>query len=188
MNSPISAKSTISLNSASISFLVSPRIAPFRYTFSRPAGEDCRPKTFVSAFRISAFQLFPMPPTRPRITISPRSGGKIPAINRKSVVLPHPLRPIRPRHSPRRRSKLTLLSAQNSDGRRPSELDCRPQTADCRPFEPPEGAISASIARESAVCGLQSVVSPTEPPKMSAVCGLLLKVCGLQSAVCGLRI
>src|ERR1700704_4190770 len=53
--------------------------------------------------------------------MDPESGLIKPLSVFNSVVLPAPLRPIRPRHSPRRSSKETLFTAQNSSGRKPEE-------------------------------------------------------------------
>src|SRR5688572_21781927 len=58
-------------------------------------------------------------PTRPRIVMAPESGLNKPFNIFKSVVFPAPLRPIRPRHSPRRNSNETSLTAQNSSFRKP---------------------------------------------------------------------
>jgi hypothetical protein len=91
-------------------------------------------------------------PTRPRIAISPWSGGKMPAMRRRSLVLLQPLRPISPRHSPRLRSKEMFWRAQNSAGRSPSELDRRLQTADFAPHPP--------YRRRSLPKSLRSAVSP----------------------------
>src|SRR6185436_11519999 len=44
---------------------------------------------------------------------------------RNKVVLPAPLCPINPKHSPRLSSKLTSLTAQNSSWRRTPSVPCR---------------------------------------------------------------
>ena len=54
----------------------------------------------------------------------PLSGGYMPETILRSVLLPHPFRPIRPRLSPRRSSKLTSSSTRQSLGRaRPKEVE-----------------------------------------------------------------
>src|SRR6185437_9271739 len=63
-------------------------------------------------------------PTRPRIVMRPLSGLIKPLSIFNSVVLPAPLWPINPKHSPRLSSKETSFTAQNSSGRRP--WDFRP--------------------------------------------------------------
>src|SRR6185295_5225657 len=61
-------------------------------------------------------------PIRPRISIRPLSGLIRPLSIFRRVVFPAPLRPIKPRHSPRLSSKETSFTAQNSSGRRPEEF------------------------------------------------------------------
>jgi len=59
-------------------------------------------------------------PILPRMVILPESGLINPLSIFKSVVFPAPLCPMSPRHSPRRNSKDTSCTAQNSSLRRSS--------------------------------------------------------------------
>ena len=96
----------ISSNFLSISVLLNPSTDPEMYTFSLPVriGLNPAPSAIIA-------------PNRPRISMCPVSGLMRPLSILSKVVLPAPLRPINPRHSPRRSSKLTSFTAQNSSGR-----------------------------------------------------------------------
>ena len=102
MNLPMSAKSTISSNLRLISASLIPRIAPLRKRFSRPVS--CGWKPAPVAIR---------PAMRPRVRMVPSSGRITPLISLSSVLLPEPLRPIRPIDSPCSTVKDTSLTARN---------------------------------------------------------------------------
>ncbi len=85
----MSAKSTIWSNFRLVSASVMPRIAAFRKTLSRPVS--CGWKPAPVAIR---------PAIRPRVSTWPASGFITPLISLSSVLLPEPLRPIRPTDSP----------------------------------------------------------------------------------------
>ena len=87
-------KSTISSKRAAISCLRSPRIAPFRNTFSRPVSSGWKPVPTSSRL-----------PTRPTSSAEPVVGSVIRARILSSVLLPAPLRPTMPIASPRATSK-----------------------------------------------------------------------------------
>ena len=59
-------------------------------------------------------------PTEPPTSSRPSVGEKMPAISRRSVVLPEPLRPMNPIDAPGSTSKDTFFSAQISSVRRVS--------------------------------------------------------------------
>ncbi len=103
MNFPIPLNSTMSSNFALISRRFMPRIAPFRYVFSRPVSSGWKP---VPTSR--------MLPTRPRIIALPSVGGVIRVSSLRSVDLPAPFLPMKPTTSPSSISKDTSLSAQSS--------------------------------------------------------------------------
>ena len=76
-------------------------------------------------------------PTRPQMDICPLSGFISPLSNFSKVLLPAPLRPINPKHSPRFSSKLTSFTAQNSFLRScPSSLYDRHKSSLPRSFMP----------------------------------------------------
>ena len=87
---------------SSISLRVMPKIAPFRYTFSRPVNSGWNP---VPTSSIDA--------TLPFKYIFPAVGAVIRVINFNSVDLPAPLCPIIPTASPFLTSKDTPFSARN---------------------------------------------------------------------------
>ena len=103
MNLPIPLNSTISSNFARISRRFMPRIAPFRYVFSRPVSSGWKP---VPTSR--------MLPTRPRIEAVPSVGGVIRVRILRSVDLPEPFLPMKPTTSPSSTLNETSLSAQSS--------------------------------------------------------------------------
>src|SRR6185369_11533387 len=84
-------------------------------------------------------------PTRPRISMLPRSGLTRPLSILSSVVLPAPLRPMRPRHSPRRNSKETSRTAQNSSGR--NSVSAAPLPDGLPPLARAKGFSSESTSR-----------------------------------------
>src|SRR6478735_8004353 len=102
MNLPMSAKSTISSNLRLISGSLIPRMAPLRKRFSRPVSWGWKPAPV--AIR---------PAMRPRVRMVPESGRITPLISFSSVLLPEPLRPIRPIDSPCSTVKETSLTATN---------------------------------------------------------------------------
>jgi len=108
MNWPSSLNSTMSLKRASISRRGSPRIDPFRYTFSRPLRFALNPTPKLSR-----------QPTLPRTSTWPRSASQMPASVFSSVDLPEPLRPMMPTTSPGQAVKSMPRRAQNSCCQRP---------------------------------------------------------------------
>ena len=85
MNFSTPEKSTISSKRCSISPRFIPRIAPFRYTFSRPVSSWLKPVPTSSKL-----------PTRPRISARPAVGATIRVRILRSVDFPAPFRPMRP--------------------------------------------------------------------------------------------
>lgn len=80
---------------ASISVLVKPSSAPFKYTFSRPVSSGLKPTP--SSMKGTSF---------PLMVTFPRSGTYMPEIILSNVDLPEPFRPTIPKKSPWRTSKL----------------------------------------------------------------------------------
>ena len=103
MNCSIPAKSTISSNRASSCFFVRPRIAPLRYTFSRPDSSGWKPAPSSRSAEIL-----------PLDAIVPWSGRRILAMHLSSVLLPEPFSPMIPNVEPSGTSNDTSWSAQNS--------------------------------------------------------------------------
>jgi len=95
--------SAISGSFAWISFRLMPRIAPFRYTFSRPVSSGWKPVPTSSKL-----------PTRPRISARPCVGVVIRVSTLRSVDFPAPFRPMTPSAWPSSRLNETSLSAQIS--------------------------------------------------------------------------
>src|SRR5579862_3619439 len=93
--------STISSKRATISTRRMPRIVPLRKMFSRPVSSGWKPVPTSSS-----------EPTRPRMTISPAVGSVMRESTFRSVLLPAPFAPMRPRTSPRRTRKLTSSRPQ----------------------------------------------------------------------------
>ena len=80
-----------------------PRIAPLRYTLSRPESSGWNP-----APSSSSAEIFP------RVVIVPASGLRILAMHFSSVLLPEPFSPMRPSVTPSGTSKLTSSKARKS--------------------------------------------------------------------------
>jgi hypothetical protein len=97
------ANSTMSSNFAVISFLDSPRIAPFMNTFSRPDSSGWNPAPSSSKAEI-----------RPFTVTDPLSGVRIPVRHFNNVLLPEPLLPITPNVVPVGTVKSMPRNAQNS--------------------------------------------------------------------------
>jgi hypothetical protein len=95
--------SAISPSLARISRRFMPRIAPFRYTFSRPVSSGWKPVPTSSRL-----------PTRPRISARPPDGVVMRVRIFRSVDLPAPLRPMTPSAFPSSSEKETSRSAQIS--------------------------------------------------------------------------
>src|SRR5262245_39555993 len=98
-----SANATISSKRRLISARGRPWMAPFRKTFSRPVKSRWKPAPSSSS-----------DPIRPSLRTRPAVGLMMPAIRRRSVVLPEPLRPMRPTASPRPTCAETSRSAHTS--------------------------------------------------------------------------
>src|SRR5439155_8526026 len=109
MNCSSSANATMSSNRLASSRRDIPRIAPLRKMFSRPVSSAWNPAP--SSSRAA---------TRPRVTISPLVGRRMPATHFSSVDLPDPLAPSRPAVAPSSTSRSMSRRAQNSSrGTRP---------------------------------------------------------------------
>src|SRR5579872_2302660 len=95
------ANSTMSSKRRAMSWRASPRMRPYRPTFSRPVSSGCMPvPTSISA------------PTRPRTASCPDVGYAMRVASFSVVVLPAPLTPMIPNDSPSGISKLTRFSAR----------------------------------------------------------------------------
>ncbi len=98
----MSAKSTIASNLRLISASLMPRIAPLRKRLSRPLSWGWNPAPVAIS-----------PAIRPRVRMLPLSGRITPLISLSRVLLPLPLRPIRPMDSPCSTVNDTSLTARN---------------------------------------------------------------------------
>src|SRR6267143_5959544 len=132
MNFSSSAKATISSNLRAISALPMPRMAPLRKVFSRPVSSGWKP---VPTSRRE--------PTRPWISAQPVVGRVMRERIFRRVVLPAPLRPMRPRTSPSRTSSDTSFKAQKDSSffrrseatgdLRNASSECRSPSSTCKP-------------------------------------------------------
>jgi hypothetical protein len=103
MNWPMPAKSTMSSKRAKSSFCLSPKIAPFKNTFSRPDNSGWNP-----APNSSSADIFPV------VVTEPLSGRRILARHLSIVDFPEPFSPISPVVDPSKTSKLTSSIAQKT--------------------------------------------------------------------------
>jgi hypothetical protein len=104
INSPTSAKLSISGKIRSVSAWESPKISLFKKTFSRPENSGLNP-----APSSSSAAILPSTDTRPLV------GCTIPLAICSIVLLPDPFGPMIPRISPASTEKLTFVSAQKSE-------------------------------------------------------------------------
>ena len=102
MNCSISLNATMSSYFSSTSSLDIPRIAAFRYTFSRPLRSGWNPAP--TSIR---------PAMRPRVSTCPSSGRRTPEMSFNIVDLPEPLKPRSATDSPWLIEKSIPLSASN---------------------------------------------------------------------------
>src|SRR3954453_18642666 len=98
----MSANSTISSNLRLVSASLMPRMAPLRNRFSRPVSWGWKPAPVAIS-----------PAIRPRVRMMPVSGRITPLISLSRVLLPEPLRPIRPIEEPCSTLKERSLTARN---------------------------------------------------------------------------
>src|SRR3954453_19012787 len=98
-----------------------PRIAPLRYTFSRPVSSPWKPVPTSSRAA-----------TRPRVLDTPAVGDVILARIFRIVLLPAPFRPTIPNASPWATEKLTSRRDHNSEAR----LRCRWNVLDAPAISP----------------------------------------------------
>ena len=105
MKSSSSANATISSKRSRMYARFSPRIEPFRKTFSRPVKSGWKPAPSSSSV-----------PIRPPTSTRPSVGLMIPAMIRSSVLLPEPFRPTSASEPPGSTWNETSRSAHTSAG------------------------------------------------------------------------